>query len=155
MNLVFIALNTHRPLFSEVRLRQAVSYAIDRRALARVGVSFVPEPYDPIDHYLPPGLPGFRDAHVYPLTSDLAKAGSLIERKRRTAVLYTCNFAPCDRQAQIIKDDLGAIGIQVRVKTFPLQALWPRVATPGAPFDLAALGWNADYPDPSAMLDSR
>ena len=30
----FLTLNTHRPLFSDLRLRQAVNYAIDRRALA-------------------------------------------------------------------------------------------------------------------------
>ena len=33
----FYRLNTHRPLFADVRLRQAVNYAIDRAALARLG----------------------------------------------------------------------------------------------------------------------
>ena len=33
----FLALNTHRPLFQDVRLRQAVNYAIDRAALAQLG----------------------------------------------------------------------------------------------------------------------
>ena len=35
LQLDYFVLNTHRPLFSDVRLRQAVNYAIDRRALAR------------------------------------------------------------------------------------------------------------------------
>ena len=33
----FMVLNTHRPLFRNARLRRAVNYAIDRRALARLG----------------------------------------------------------------------------------------------------------------------
>jgi YVTN family beta-propeller protein len=39
-------LNTHRPLFSDVRLRQAVNYAIDRRALAATEVRFSRCPSD-------------------------------------------------------------------------------------------------------------
>ena len=56
------------------RVRQAVNYAINRRALARLGDSFQPLPERPTDHYLPPGMPGYRDAHVYPTTPNLAKA---------------------------------------------------------------------------------
>ena len=37
LQLDFFVLNTHRTLFSDVRVRQAVNYAIDRRALARLG----------------------------------------------------------------------------------------------------------------------
>ena len=33
----YIALNTHRPLFRDVRMRKAVNYALDRRSLARLG----------------------------------------------------------------------------------------------------------------------
>ena len=36
----FLTLNTHRPLFRHAQLRQAVNYAIDRRALARLGSAF-------------------------------------------------------------------------------------------------------------------
>jgi ABC-type transport system substrate-binding protein len=97
-------------------------------------------------------MPGFSHAHVYPLTPDLAKARTLTHGTRRTAFLYTCNSAPCDRQAQIIKNDLGVIGIAVTVKPFPLLALYSRIARPGEPFDLASLSWTADYPDPSTML---
>ena len=62
-------------------------------------------------------MPGFTDAHVYPLTPNLATARRLAG-KRRTAVLYTCNQSPCDQLAQIIKANLAAIGIDVQVKTF-------------------------------------
>ena len=99
LQLDYFFLNTHRPLFSDVRMRQAVNYAIDRRALARLGDAFQPLPEPPTDHYLPPGMPGYRDAHVYPTTPDVAKARELAHGGGRTAVLYTCNVSPCPEQA--------------------------------------------------------
>ena len=64
LQLDFFVLNTHRTLFRDVRVRQAVNYAIDRRALARLGDFFQPVPGRPTDHYLPPAMPGFRDTNA-------------------------------------------------------------------------------------------
>jgi YVTN family beta-propeller protein len=153
LELDFFDLNTHRRPFSDVRLRRAVNYAIDRRALARLGNPFAPLPERPADHYLPPGLPGFSDTHAYPLTPDLAKARALAGSKIRTAVLYTCNLSPCDEQAQIVKNDLAAIGLHVEIKTFPAATLIARTSRRGEPFDLAWNGWVLDYPDPAALLN--
>ena len=82
---------------SDVRVRQAVNYAINRQALAAVGRGFQALPDTPTDHYLPPGMPGYRAAHVYPLTPDLAKARQLIaatHAARRTAVIPTVRRFP-------------------------------------------------------------
>jgi peptide/nickel transport system substrate-binding protein len=156
LELEFFYLNTHRPLFSDVRVRQAVNYAIDRRALAAIGGPFQALPERPTDHYLPPGLPGYRAAHVYPLTPDLAKARQLINTAHaggRTAVLYTLDAAPAPEQAQILKNDLVRIGLNVQIHTFPMDAYWAKLAAPGAPFDLAYYGWTANYPDPDDFLN--
>jgi ABC-type transport system substrate-binding protein len=147
-------LNTHRPLFSDVRMRQAVNYAINRRALAQRGDYFQPLPEPPTDHYLPPGMPGYRDAHVYPMTPDVVKARDLAQGGGRTAVLYTCNVSPCPEQAEIVKNNLAEIGLQVQVKTLTNDRLFAREATPGEPFDLAWSGWIPDYRDPKAILTS-
>jgi peptide/nickel transport system substrate-binding protein len=149
-------LNTRRPLFSDVRLRQAVNYAIDRRALAALGSAFQPLPERRTDHYLPPGIPGFHEAHIYPVAPHLAKARQLVRLAHAggaTAVLYTHDAPPGPEQAQVVKNDLAAIGIQVQIKTFPGATLFSRLATPGQPFDLGYIGWQADYPDPSQMLN--
>jgi ABC-type transport system substrate-binding protein len=149
----FFALNTHRPLFRNTRTRQAVNYAVDRRALAQLGNPDTPLPEHPTDHYLPPGMPGYRDIPIYPLTPDLAKAKLLAQGHGGTAVLYTCEQATCEQEAQIVKADLAPIGITVEVKTFPWNTLVARVARPGEPFDIAFFGgWEPDYLDPLAML---
>ena len=155
LQLDYFDLNTHRTLFSDVRVRQAVNYAINRRALARLGDSFQAVPERPTDHYLPPGMPGYRDAHVYPTTPNVAKARQLIRQAHaagRTAVLYTCDAYPCPQQAQIVKTDLAKIGLRVRITSLPFAKMFAQEATPGAPFDLAWDGWIPDYPDPEAML---
>lgn len=151
----FLALNTHRPLFARAPLRRAVGFAIDRAALAALGdeSSTLPEPTT--DHYLPPGVPGYRDLHVYPVAPDLAAARRLARgHVGATATLYTCSVSPCGRQARIIERDLAAIGLRVRVKAFPDPTLYAKLARPGEPFDLAELSWISDYPDPRATLNA-
>jgi YVTN family beta-propeller protein len=150
----FLALNTHRPLFADARLRRAVNYAVDRAALARLGTGGSPLPDSPTDHYLPPGVPGHRDTRVYPATPDLPKAKRLAKgRSGAVAVLYTCQVAPCEQQAQIIKTNLAAIGIRVEVKALPSAKLFGKVAKPGEPFDMTYVSWLADYPDPGGFLN--
>ena len=53
----------------------------------------MPLPAHPTDHYLPPGMPGYRDTKLLPVPGqNVAKARALAARHAgRTAVLYTCN----------------------------------------------------------------
>ena len=157
-----LTLNTSRPLFSNARLRRAVNYAIDRRALARQGGFFTgPGPLNatPTDQYLAPGIPGFSDQSIYPLRGDLAKARQLAGSRQRTAVVYTCNFAPCPQEAQIIKKNLAAIGMTVEIKTLPIFDVINRETKRGEPVDIGLYTWAADYPDPfdflNLLLDSN
>ena len=68
-------------------------------------------------------------------------------------MFYTCNHSPCDQMAQVVKTDLATIGIDVQVKTFPIDALFTRVGRTGEPFDLSWNEWVADYPDPDNFLN--
>jgi YVTN family beta-propeller protein len=149
----FFVLNTHRPLFADVRVRQAVNYAINREALAALGDEWVPLPEHPTSHYLPPGVPGYRNVEPYPLTPDLRKARALAGgAEGKTAVLYTCAISPCPQQAEIVKHNLAAIGINVQIHTVPDSELFAEYAQPKPAFDLAWDGWIPDYTDPDAML---
>ena len=154
LGVIYLAMNTSRPLFADVRLRRAVNYAIDRRALARQ-VTLGGRPTTPTDQYLPPGIPGFRDAHVYPLTADVRKARSLAGSGTRTAVLYTCNTTPCPQIVQLLTAELKKIGIRLVVREFAVPVLLDRLDRRNEPFDIGAFPrpWVADYPDPDDFLN--
>jgi YVTN family beta-propeller protein len=152
----FLVLNTHRPLFSDVRVRQAVNYAIDRPKLAEIGFADQPLPGATTDHYLSPGMPGYRAAHVYPTRPDPARARQLVQSahaRGRTAVLYAGNETVQSELAQIVKNNLAAVGLNVEIKTFPVTSFFKHLRTPGEPFDLAIAVWLADYSDPNEMLN--
>jgi YVTN family beta-propeller protein len=150
-----LTLNTSRGLFGDPRLRRAVNYAIDRRALARLGGFGFAGPLTaaPTDQYLPPNFPGFKDVKIYPLGGDLREAKRLAGRRRRTAVMYTCDFSPCPQEAQLVKRTLAALGITVEVRTFPISTVFKREFTKGEPFDIGLVTWREDYADPYDFLN--
>jgi YVTN family beta-propeller protein len=154
LGVAFLALNTSRPLFADANLRKAVNYAIDRPALARQKQhSWLPAG-EPTDQYLPPGAPGFKDVRIYPLDGpDVATARRLAGGKRGRAVLYTCDTPPCPQQAQIVRANLRAIGVDVDVKEFPYGVLFAKATRRGEPFDIVSTGWLSDYPDPFNVLN--
>jgi YVTN family beta-propeller protein len=152
-----LLLNTSRPLFANARLRRAVSYAINRRALVRYGgIFFATGPLTAMatDQYLPPAVRGFRDASIYPLEGDLARARELAGGTRRKAVLYTCDFSPCPQWAQVVKANLAAIGISVEIRPLSLEDLFvKRQPKRGEPWDIGLMTWGLDYPDPFDVLN--
>ena len=155
LGVAYLALNTSRPLFANADVRKAINYAIDRPALARQHSATSFALGEPTDQYLPPGVPGFRDVHIYPLRGpDVATAKRLAAGRGGHAVLYTCNVAPCPQQAQIVQTNLKAIGIDVEVKKFPYAVLGEKVSTRGEPFDIFLNGWIMDYADPSNLLNN-
>jgi ABC-type oligopeptide transport system substrate-binding subunit len=147
----YLAFNTSRPAFSSARLRRAVNYALDRRALAREGL-YTGLPAQPTDQYLPPTLPGYRDARTYPQTPDIARARRLAGTRRRSVNLYTASFPSHLRFAEIIKANLRAIGMAVEVKNFG-ENHFPRIQRRDEPFDMAVVSWLSDYPDPVDVLN--
>lgn len=154
-DLQFFVLNTSRPLFrNNVRLRRAINFAVDRQALARE-LGYLEG--RPTDQYLPIGLPGFRDARIYPLTRpNVTRARALARNRLRggKAVLYTCNQGRCLTQAQIVRDNLARIGLEVEIKAFPFRLLFAKVFTRNEPFDIAwTPGLVPDYSDPYAVLN--
>ena len=146
--------NTRREPFSDPRLRRAVNFAMDRRALAaHTGGG---ESGRPTDQFIAPGLPGFEDAAVYPLGGpDLESARRLAGGGQRQAVLYTCNLPGCTRHAQILRSNLAAIGIDLSVRQFTIAEMFRRTESPNEPFDIAYSNWFVDYADPFGYINSQ
>ena len=146
--------NTRRGPFRDERLRRAVNYAIDRRALAQdTGLGGAGRP---TDQYIPPGFPGFEDVPIYPLGGpDVATARRLAGDVKRNAVLYTCDSPGCIRNGEILRSNLRAIGIHLEVRQFPLDEMFRREFRPGEPWDIGEYGWVADYVDPYNYINDQ
>ena len=148
----YLDLNTRRPLFASERMRRAASYAVDRSALAATGGSFTTAAA-PAQMRIPPGIPGYRDVHVYPLVPDLARARRLAGGGRHEAELYCVLEGGGPQAAQVIKNNLAAIGIDVHVHCMPGDAFFHRLFRPNEPWDIAIDGYGANYNDPGEFIN--
>ena len=156
-NIFYVYMNTTRPLFRHnVKLRQAVNFALDRAALLRV---FGPPWAGTLsDEYLPPGAPGYVDGHVYPVARpNLTRAQTLANGHTRSgrAVLYACSdiATSCLAHAQTVQQNLKAIGIDVEIKQFPFAVVETKVGTRGEPYDLTLRRFNVPWVDPYQYVD--
>jgi peptide/nickel transport system substrate-binding protein len=153
----YLALNHDRPLFGSggsagnVALKRAVNFAIDRQAMINQRGFAAGSATDQI---LPPGIQGFTDAALYPATPDVVRAQELVQDQWkpgdpfRPAVMYTCNTGPCIPTAEIVKENLKQIGLDVSILPFPRAVQFTKTGTRGEPFDISLEGWHIDYLDP-------
>lgn len=141
-------LNTSRPLFrNNPRLRQAVNFAVDRRALIR---EFGRAVGTPTDQYMPPIFPGFREERIYPLQRpDVRTARRLADGRTRSGkvVLYTIANPVGLAQAQILERNLRAIGLELETVQFPAPLLFEKLATDRGGFDIGWIGWGMGGPE--------
>ncbi|HEU0304137.1 MAG TPA: ABC transporter substrate-binding protein [Gaiellaceae bacterium] len=159
LTLRMLAFNASRPLFAKnPRLRQAVNHALDRNAL--LAATGGPLAGQVTDQYLPQGIPGFRDASVYPLErANLRRARALARGslRRAKAVFYTTNALPALQLAQLVAQQVARIGLELQVKPIPLHissaAYLEKLAARGEEWDLALVVWTPNIPDPHAYLN--
>jgi YVTN family beta-propeller protein len=158
----FVHLNTHRAPFNDIRVRQALNYAIDRARIAQMygGPSFATPTCQP----LAPGLPGYRRYCPYTLhpapsgkwtAPDVAKAKHLVSesgtRGERVDVwgMTDNNYIPRGVPA-FVAGVLRALGYSVHVHLAPSASITQAMR---GHFQLSVDGdWSAEYPDPSSYI---
>jgi len=158
-SLVYLAFNHDRPLFGghgsegNVRLKQAVNYAIDRTRIVRTFGAYGAVANDQL---LPPTLRGFRNAAIYPSHPDLTRARARANGHTRsgTGELW-CSFrSPWPQICQIVQANLREIGLSMNI------SLEPRVCgvfcfnprRRGEQFDIFLTDWRSDFHDPGEFV---
>jgi peptide/nickel transport system substrate-binding protein len=147
----YVALNTSPGhYFSNVAARKAFNYAIDRPAMIRARGALAGKRTDQV---LPPGMPGYKQAKIYPFKgADPAKAKQLYSKAGKV-VLYTGNAGAALTQGQVLQYNLKQWGVDTEVHQYSSAVLYAKAGTKGEPFDAVLAGWGQDYPDPYDFLD--
>jgi peptide/nickel transport system substrate-binding protein len=159
-NILYLGMNQKNKALQDVRVRQAITYAIDRTAVVK---SSLPEGSQPAIEFVPPTVEGYEEqVEAYPYDLDKAKqlladAGqSDLELKFAypTGVSRPYMPAPEDTFA-VIKSQLEKAGIKVT----PVAAKWSPdyldmiQGDKGVDkHDIHLLGWTGDYNDPDNFL---
>src|SRR5438093_658678 len=136
---------------SNVKVRQAIEYAIDKDNIIKLvhgaGVK--------ADCIFPPDMPGY-DPTCTPYSFDPAKAKQMLADagfpNGFKSTLYTDTTDPDPAIAQALQQYLANVGITVNYVTEAFSTFLDRIETPHkAP--LGWVGWFQDYPDPSDFID--
>ena len=148
----YLAMNVKRPGLSDLRVRQAINYAINKSELLSVygGPKFGGQVTSSI---MTPGIPGYTDYDLYDggETGDVTKAKALLEEAGVTKLALTLTY-PTDvsaieeKEAQSIKNALARVGIDVRLKGLDSNTWYELISSAGGDYDLTTNGWGADFP---------
>ncbi len=158
----YLIMNHDRPLFGpqggnglgNVPLKKAVNFAIDRPSLVRQHGFLAGARTDQI---IPYTMPGFRNWDIYPLRgANAQRANQLAQGRKRDGkvVMYTFNVSHGPPVAQVVQQNLNAIGLDVEVRSFDRVVQHEKAATRGEPFDMTYEGWGADYADPITFFNT-
>lgn len=146
--LQYLAINVER--VKDVKVRQAIAYAVDRKAAAtalggEIGAA-------PATTYITPGIPGRQEYDLYPEST--AKAQELLKGKAvGQLVLLVSNDEGTLALAQAVQQALQKVNISVKINPVESET-WIEKATQsdGSDYDLTIASWNPDYPSANANL---
>jgi oligopeptide transport system substrate-binding protein len=149
--LIYLSMNTlHAPL-SDIRVRQAIAYAVDREKILKLtaGRGIL------ADHFYVPGIPG-QDSKPPLYRVDIEKAKALMKAagvSNVTLPLTVRNVEPFTTIAQSIQQDLAQIGVTVDIKAMPIADTYGAIGKES--YDGLGLNdWYADFPDPWDLVNN-
>jgi len=152
----YLPMNTANNLFkSNLRLRQAVNYAVTRSTYVAQAGPYAGQPWT---HIFNPGVPGWRNVSIY--RKNLTKAKQLAAghmKDGKITVYFRSSGTTNNAQAQIVKDDLRNLGFSdnnITMKGFSGANIYDAMGKRGNDADMGvSMGWCSDYPDPYDWLN--
>ncbi|HXS46802.1 MAG TPA: ABC transporter substrate-binding protein [Solirubrobacterales bacterium] len=147
INLYYFWMNTSQPPFDDLKVRQAVNYAVDTAALERIYSGSLVAAHQ----VLPKDMPGHEPFDLYP--HDMAKAKELLAQANpadRDITVWTDNESPNDEAGAYYQDVLSKLGFNAKLKTINADVYFQLISNTSTPdLDTGWTNWFADYPHPN------
>ncbi len=150
-NVSYMAMNVEKKPFGDLRVRQAVAYAIDKAAMA---TNLYSSGAMVADNWTPPGMLGANPAvKAYP--HDVAKAKALLAaagfpRGFATTLFYPTSPRPYlpepQRVAEALQANLRDIGITITLEPYEFGVFLDKIRH--GEHEMALIGWTGDNGDP-------
>lgn len=146
----YISMNTLIKPFTNVLVRRAVNYAINKPLLVRLinGRAVV------TNTFLPPSMPGHGTFNLYPYNP--AKGRQLLKKagypRGFSTTFYSDNISDDPRIAQAIIPMLAAIGIKANLKVVDGNT-WQRLVGTKGKVPITWSQWYMDFPDPNDFFE--
>ncbi len=147
INLYLFWMNTEKAPFDDVKVRQAVNYAINPEALERIYAGSLAA----TQQILPEGMPGHKPFTLYP--HNMAKAKKLIADANpadRDITVWTDNESPNNEAGEYYEGVLNELGFNAKLKTINADNYYAIIGNETTPdLDTGWLAFYEDYPNPN------
>jgi len=147
INLYYFWMNTKRPPFDDLKIREAVNYAVDPAALERIYSGSLVAAHQ----ILPEDMPGHESFDLYP--HNMAKAKELLAQADpadRDITVWTDSESPNDEAGAYYQDVLSKLGFNAKLKTINADVYFQLISNSSTPdLDTGWTDWFADYPHPN------
>ncbi|MCX2710816.1 ABC transporter substrate-binding protein [Mycolicibacterium sp. J2] len=147
INTYYFWMNTQKAPFNDLRVRQAVNYAVDPEALNRVFGGRM----HPTQQILPPGMPGYQEYKLYP-GPDMNKAKQLIAEANpadKDITVWTDDEPDRKRIGEYYHDVLTQLGFNATLKVIAGDVYFTTIGNQSTPdLDTGFGDWFQDFPHP-------
>jgi peptide/nickel transport system substrate-binding protein len=147
INTYYFWMNNKTAPFNDVRVRQAINYAIDPEALNRVFGGRL----HPSQQILPPGMPGHDEFKMYP-GPDMNKAKQLLAEASpadKDITVWTDDEPDRKRIGEYYHDLLNELGFNAQLKVISGDVYFTTIGNTSTPdLDTGFADWFQDFPHP-------
>jgi peptide/nickel transport system substrate-binding protein len=153
--LAYLAINTRRGALANLKVRQAIEYAVDKKAFQIASGGAVGG--DIATTLITPGIAGRVQYDLYPAepSGDVAKAKQLLAEAGQTSLKLTLlseNDQVHLSQAQAIQQGLQRAGITVTIKPADETSVTDEITGDRGDYDLTISSWQPDFPSPNGNI---
>jgi peptide/nickel transport system substrate-binding protein len=147
INTYYFWMNTQQPPFNDLKVRQAINYAVDPEAMNRIFGGRM----HPTQQILPPGMPGYQEYKLYP-GPDMEKAKALLAEANPTdkdITVWTDDEPDRKRIGEYYQDLLKQLGFNATLKVISGDTYFTTIGNEKTPdLDTGFADWFQDFPHP-------